>query len=432
MHVLATAAVAAFLGGMVGVPAHATSCGRQSGPWTTIDLPAMPQIGSATTYTSARERLVLDPTDPRVVLVSAGRSVLRSVDGGCTWKTAIDLQADGPPGALFHGDVGYQVVQLVATPQHWMYAVMVDKTSTFSWPLPVYVALSKDGGQTWDFPSASSDPATVASTPMCIDAWLSVTRPASTAYLNCLTANLGTALTLGLLLQPQILYRTTDGATTWARAAGAGYDTAKPLIARRPLVIDPLDARRLWTATDSSSAGRATVLTTVDGGETWKPLPTPPIGVSHFWGGSAIHVAGQPARVMMWFPGGLLESTDDGASWQFVKPLNPLGQEGVLEGVAYERDASLLSVASYNGHETTVIEPEQRSCQQRVRLARRGSRTRWQPLGDPAIVPAAPVVWLSSLAQAQGVYGMLATSFNSTDDCTNGVAPKNYLLLFTG
>jgi hypothetical protein len=204
-------------------------------------------------------------------------------------------------------------------------------------------------------------------------------------------------------------------------------------MARQPIVIDPLNPRWLWTASAPGVNAPALVRASTDGGETWKPLTTPDGIGSQFWGGSAAHVPGQPARVQMWSATAIVESLDGGSSWAVVKPVNPLGKEGWLQAVEYEGDGKrMFSLAAYGGTLTSSTDPNPRNCNQRHRFARRVESRGWQIQPEIAVVPWAETVWLSSLSRGPDSYGVLVEAFPTKQDCADGTPPKYYFVTYTG
>lgn len=80
-----------LLGGFAGTvaraqPADERCAGRTSnGPWTSISAPAFARGAPMITD------LAVDATDERLMLVTNGSAVTRTVDGGCSWQPSFDL-----------------------------------------------------------------------------------------------------------------------------------------------------------------------------------------------------------------------------------------------------------------------------------------------------------------------------------------------------
>jgi hypothetical protein len=264
----AAVTAAVVLAGLAAVPARGAGpgCAARSriGRWTYVASPVWPAgdneglvpVGSYSDtfgashpaeYDSAQT--VVGAANPRRILLSNHRTLLRSLDGGCTWTTAFTLTADagrtgslasmlaGVPGAVIRQVVVPRSAAAAARPVVYLVIWATDGT-TYA------VVRSADDGTTWQpvtpGPSAGTAPAPTAQPGIAGDLTLAPGTPA-TAYL-CVDCNDGP---VGL---PHKMYVTRNSGATWtaattpALAAGDSFGPAR-------LTVDPVDAASVWLRT---------------------------------------------------------------------------------------------------------------------------------------------------------------------------------------
>jgi photosystem II stability/assembly factor-like uncharacterized protein len=158
---------------------------------------------------------------------------------------------------------------------------------------------------------------------------------------------------------PAGLLATADGGSHWRRLAGAGLPMARTV----PHLLGFRDAGHGWLAIGAALYG------TIDGGESWSPVPLPlPDGGWTIGGGFDIG----PLSVAADGRGQLLISeaatewvaatADGGATWETARPLPPLASNlttsGVAGAVSWAWSASQLQVTrDAGGHWTAVALP---------------------------------------------------------------------------
>ena len=133
--------------------------------------------------------LVFDPRDPATVYTGTGVGVFKSKDAGASWSNA--------------GLIGWPVVSLVIDPQNssTLYAVTggyaSDDIDTH------HVFKSTDGGAIWN----EADSGLPAQGPCCVRLW--AISPQNPAALYALAGG-----------EPRDLFKSTDGAASWAPTSG--------------------------------------------------------------------------------------------------------------------------------------------------------------------------------------------------------------------
>jgi hypothetical protein len=355
---------ALVLAGLVTVPGHAATCAARSkiGRWTYVASPPWPAddyngytsvgdeytniLGSPATDDSALT--VVGPGNPRRILLSNQRSLLRSLDGGCTWTLAFTLSTSTSATMLTTqltalGGIPTTRITQVAVPWGGSAAArsLVYLLVDAGGGLGEYAVLrSDDDGTTWH--NVTPDPTGLAGatrTPQPGEARYLAVAPSSpaTAYLcvNCYVNSLGANV-------PPTLYVTRDKGATWTAATMPVLAANDTLGYYLTMTVDPADAASLWLRTAHGLYHSA------DGGAHWttalKDLPVVPVdAAANYAPVSVFHRAGSrsasvvlsvlgrkyydstaPATV----PAGLV-STDGGKHWQKL-PDVPLGRLGLV------------------------------------------------------------------------------------------------------
>lgn len=229
----------------------------------------------ATLETADFHALAVSPSDPNVVFFGHHNGIMRSADGGRTWRPLVSQRSFDAMGlAVSRSDphtiylAGHGVFQLSTdggamwqpvqhnlpgTDIHGL-AMSPDEPRTLSaFVVGHGVFGSADGGQTWQGVGG----------PLLRDATALVSAGGDPETLYVATARSG-------------LFRSVDGGRTWVGlAADAPF---RQIVA---LAVDPSVRRTLYAGTDVGLAKSA------DGGATWHVLPFP--------GGNAVALAVSPS-----------------------------------------------------------------------------------------------------------------------------------------
>lgn len=202
----------------------AAGCGRvtQSGYWFTYDVPDFASKGPITGY-------AIDAIQPETMYATDGKDVLRTSDGGCTWKKVFSVTGTTPLQYGFRGDaatIDSIHVPRSAAARGQVLLLVAEQAGGVTRP---HVVRSTDSGKTWATGDAGLPPAGIPE---------SLVMSPSNPVIGYLGVDVGGGGELDLL------FATTDGGTTW---------TLKSDLARTPanrgvddLAIDPLVPTDLW------------------------------------------------------------------------------------------------------------------------------------------------------------------------------------------
>lgn len=269
------ATAALLLAGLAAVPASASPrcAGRTKvGRWTYVASPVWPagdnegMVPVGDQYTNPLSRpssmdsrqAVVGAANPRRILLSNHRTVLRSLDAGCTWATAFSLSAGDP--AMLAG-VPDAAVKQVVVPLGGAAAAarpVVYLTVYASYQYTYAVVRSDDDGKTW----------TVVTPPGVLpngkpqqgipdDLAVAPANPA-TAYL-CLMCHDNPLTPVPL----PTLYVTRDRGRTWTAATLPALAAGDSLGQTAKLTVDPVVATSVWLRTTRG------VYHSADGGAHW-------------------------------------------------------------------------------------------------------------------------------------------------------------------
>lgn len=206
--------------------------------------------------------------------------VLRTLDAGTTWAQ-VDLRLYA---------VG-QFITLTFVDQNILYACGTDLTADTSLNRRIYK--STDGGATW-------------------------AKRASTGFVGSFNLHFFTEQ-VGVSANASIIQKTTDGGQTWRTTYSAGG-------------VNGLDKLRFLTPLNGFAAGglfydrinAGTLLHTLDGGETWQPVPWPHGAITQidFVSATVGYISTVPAK--------LYKTTDGGQTWNLVNTPIPGGSAQVF------------------------------------------------------------------------------------------------------
>jgi photosystem II stability/assembly factor-like uncharacterized protein len=290
--------------------------------------------------------LALAPTDPNIIYAGTGeanglsnnflsnvspsiyygRGVLKSTDGGKNWN-------------LLGNDV---------FDRRSIAKILIDPTSADV----VYVAVgqpgingltghqgiwqSVDGGKTWiNTTAASGIPDTVAFTDVVLD-------PTNPLHLFAVAGSPQGHSANGL-------YKSEDGAKTWALSTGEGTFPSGSTIGRIALAIAPTDPQRLYASIAGTGGALFRMLRSDDGGAHWIRLTsTPNYMGSQGWYDTTLAVDPKnPDRVYAGGQSGangIIESTDAGKTW-FGVEIGVSGEDGTHHdhhGIDFDAAGRLL------------------------------------------------------------------------------------------
>jgi hypothetical protein len=285
--------------------------------WTMIKMPApLTQI----------ETHAAGGLDGKRLLVSDGRRVMRSADGGCTWAESFDVESDSIPGEgkPLAGNAP-SVAQLVFPDGGDRALMLVDGVGRAA---ASRMLASDDGGVTWTqagdgLPALGGFRDLVAAPSDAKHLYLTV------GYNDTVGEQDTQGLTGGL-------YASSDGGANWSQRSGGG-----PI---QRLAVDPGNANWLWVVRATHTVERST-----DGGTNWAPVTVLP-GQAIPWQDVAIaRRQGQPATIILAASASLaadvstiVASQDDGHSWL---PL-PTDGLGPIAGITFGNSPSQILFVS--------------------------------------------------------------------------------------
>ncbi|HUR49833.1 MAG TPA: hypothetical protein VMY88_09965 [Acidimicrobiales bacterium] len=237
-----------------------------AGQWVTIAGPLFGKDPSG-----PRDAIVahaVDPRDPMRQFASNGRSIERSVDGGCTWREVHFVPPATPELILNRTGLGDSVLQLgiaeggPAPGRVWALVGPLEETVA-----AVRVFVSDDGGDTWEERSAGLPAAHTRTDTTLISPAVGAHHPAAVLALapsNADTAYIGLSSSLE---GDGPVYATEDGGRTWFRP-GVLNTTVEVQGQITEMAVDPAAPRSLWVL-----GGNGAVLMHSDsGGAAWETI----------------------------------------------------------------------------------------------------------------------------------------------------------------
>lgn len=235
----------------------------------------------------------VNPTDPSLIFIHNGKTVMRSTDGGCSWKQVFDVYDEEvlPDGATD----GSNITGVVSVPGS-------NRVFVLLWSVNYPVRVSDDGGDTW-------------TTPQGLPLWSGNRGPRleiSRAHpdLMYLAVHDGD--------QSFSFYASDDGGKSWGLRGEIPLDESsqsgnvQALFPNFSFTIDPLREETIWAADDFG------LLSSEDGGRTWsRDKRVVPNSVDAVADGSTSIVGG-----LTWWSGVGKEhiqfSVDAGKNWTSV------------------------------------------------------------------------------------------------------------------
>lgn len=281
-----------------------------SGFWTTYDVPDFASGGRITSY-------AIDAFNPKTMYATDGKDVVRTVDGGCSWKPAFSVTGKTPLDYGFRGDAA--TIDSIHVPRSLaargrVLLLVEEQTQGATRP---HVVRSDDGGKTW----VTGD----AGLPPTGDPEALVVSP-----LNPQVAYLGVDLGGGTL---DLLFASTDGGTTWALKSDLTQMATNRGV--QYLEVDPLNPADLW------AYGSGGLFRSENGGASFT-------GIDEFQNGSAVghldvfHAPSRKWPIVFAFRSSQEDmriSSDDGETWPRVQT------PGVVDSAAYGRSTTELVIS---------------------------------------------------------------------------------------
>jgi hypothetical protein len=263
---------------------------QHTGRWTSVALPTGYWPDAAVSSSNADSMVVTD-----------GRQIIRSADGGCTWKQVFALgataaapdDASQEPEYSISGfaspNVGFKPVQ-----GDYLYALAIENTvGDLTFELPALIIASADGGKSWHESNPSIVGDVAGSGPRCLTYGTQLlVSPADprTLTLRCEGTSLGDFATFANKCSTRY-FTSHDAGATWTQltptygipsTVGAGPESATCATANLGWAGDQRDATHLLrTDLVSGTPAQFATRSSVDAGASYKPLfTTPAPGVS--------------------------------------------------------------------------------------------------------------------------------------------------------
>lgn len=322
-----------------GASAGSSCPGRTtSGSWTTVRVPTF-----ASGAASAKLHAV-SASQPDLLYVSNGRTVLRSIDGGCRWTTVLDLPA--APTSAMPFTPGARIVAMAAPEAaaggRHVHLLVNDTPQEVAAP-PDYGPLSAGLGAPRTLSSEDAGATWRTSAPLTPTAGTRRARCSSMHYCVLTVAPsdprvLYVGLSPNGLFTPAVLLRSADAGRSWEpRTAPNDYLASAGTPGGIEVIeVDPLKPDTIW-----AEAGLSTFSRSTDGGRTWRYLDS---GYDFRLPALDVYAApGKPSRLVALQSGDLSQrldrhgrSTDGGATWSSQDPasvgLTAVHADGIAHG----------------------------------------------------------------------------------------------------
>ena len=349
------------------VPLHGVMAAGQGGCSGISHLPGTPHWTSIAT---GLPTITASAASGRALLVSDGRVIERTTNGGCTWAKVLDL--DAPSGVATAETLPpYGVTSLHApTGSPYVYAVLNQTQVAYADPArdseffdehPVFIEVSRDGGVTWTLRQVLAGP----DDPRRVVAAIGAAKSFAVSTANPRVAYLVTERYPEYPYHQdpiETLLTTSDGGSTWRIVSQeipmpTGAPPAFPMEQIRTLVVEPGSTKRLWATSFVNDAsthppGIARVRMSADGGKTWT---TKLEQVGYAFRSLQVQKAGRgPLRLAVWKTllnsgekSSFFRSDDGGAHWRPLE-LQPNGTDytPLAESAGFGTGGSLVVVES--------------------------------------------------------------------------------------
>lgn len=326
--------------------------------WTKIAPPAFAQALLPQWNSDFISDFAVDPTNPKRMFLTNNQAVMRSEDGGCTWKDVLDVPHDG-------ANANRVSIEVPMSGSGTVHVLSVNNSGLYG--DGVTLQTSHDGGSTWST-SADLKTESIGMNTCSLDAFKIAPSEPKKLYL-CLTP-----ASLALSSRPWLFYKSTDAGETWslqsdltttALAFGPRFNAIET--AAISYEVDPLEPDTLIAQGSYSGLGLGYLLTdalitfvaiSTDGGISWsnsrfdeETAQHGPLALQHPAGSGRTIFWGAAQEIKVPTCGGdtgqgcVLVSPDDGASWS---PMYLPMPQHVQELRAGEKEDQLL-VANTEG-----------------------------------------------------------------------------------
>lgn len=295
--------------------ADATTCGETHGSWSEIPIPDYPRLVAPSPYGEFRDTLAyaVDSVEPQRMFATNSKSVLRSVDGGCSWQVVYRLppapSAQSGPESGTDADVHTELDEIatIALPRSKRAGNRVYLGVLARGPLRqnlgTAVVRSDDGGEHWT--------SLRAGLPVHQELRQLSVAPSDPDRLY--------AVFIGAAKQPPTaLYASSNGGRSWS-VRGAFDDLTASVGIRAKVTVDPADPDVLWAWGDR----RNQLYKSTDAGKTWQRIPyvNEPVtafGIHSQPGSHPGSQSGQPSHLVALesLSSQMIRSDDGGTGWR--------------------------------------------------------------------------------------------------------------------
>lgn len=235
-----------------------------SGRWVTV---AGPSFGRRPG--EPRDPLVAHAVDPREPLrqfASDGRTIARSLDGGCTWTEVHYSVPPSPSVRINDTGISDSILQLAVSEggsrPGLVWALLGPRDEAVA---PLRVLVSEDGGETWASRGAGLPALHTRAQSAVLGAPAGINRPTAILGLTAADADRAYIATSSTGEGDGPVFMSTDTGRTWRRA-GILDPTIEPVGRIDELAVDPGDPDSLWLLGGDGSK----LLNSPDAGTTWR------------------------------------------------------------------------------------------------------------------------------------------------------------------
>lgn len=327
--------------GKKGLDLQAPCLGHEGSPvqsagrgWTKISTPDFPDpllphsgsLGPQPSDLDVISDFAIDPANPKRMFATNNQVVVRSEDGGCTWK--IVLETARARDSRTTPQVAIEVPSSGAGTIH----VLIDNFNGLGGNGLTFQT-SHDWGNSWTTSADFQNESAGMSPCSTVGYWFRIAPTDSKTLYACLTPS---ALRLGT--HPWLFYKSTDGGQTWS-PQGDMLNGALAIAPRFSPIensdlafeVDPLEAESLiarWTSSGGANPATRHVSVSTNGGGEWSDLrvddhtnENSPLSIQHPAGADrAIYVGSSQDATNETCGGGpgqgcVLMSPDNGSSW---------------------------------------------------------------------------------------------------------------------
>lgn len=253
------------------------------------------------------DAFAVDPFQPSRMYVSDGKTVMVSVNSGCSWKTVFQYDRNVGPDGFFPPAVRSISVPESRARHDYIYLLASEAFATATGPSdhstqggnPTLI-VSKNGGRSWD---THAEGLPLFGRPVQM-----VIAPSNPKVLY-MAISIGSYVVTGQAgredsLEKTSLYKSDDGGESWSLVAD---NVAEPPLTVFDLAVDPRDHNALWLASQKG------LYRSSDGGINWGRTneigPEPVHAVDVFGGRSSA------PRIAAFRGGSMFWSEDGGKEW---------------------------------------------------------------------------------------------------------------------